>query len=105
MNASPQARKPAGGPPENGDHLIGAVEVCQLCCVQQQWLTERVQQGLIEVYGSQQEWSQWRFDAFGLRRVRRMIHLELHFDAAPELAALVVDLEQEVARLRGRLGR
>lgn len=32
-----------------------------------------------------------------------MASLEQDFDAVPELAALVVDLEQELARLRSKL--
>ena len=42
-------------------------------------------------------------DALLLQRVRRMVRLEREFDAVPELAALVTDLEDELRRLRGRL--
>ncbi|TSE18439.1 hypothetical protein Talka_02185 [Tepidimonas alkaliphilus] len=45
------------------------------------------------------------FDAAALRRVRRLAWLQRHFDADPELAALVVDLEEEIERLRARLRR
>jgi len=105
MTTNPNPHDPAdpGRPEPLADHLISALELCRLCCVPQQWLTERVQQGLIEVQG--EAWEQWRFDALGLRRARRMFHLELHFEAVPELAALVVDLEQEIARLRQRQNR
>ena len=47
----------------------------------------------------------WRFDAIALRRVRSMVRLERDFDAVPELAALVADLEEEVQRLRAQLRR
>ncbi len=40
-------------------------------------------------------------DAWLLARVRRLVWLEREFDAVPELAALVVDLEEELRRLRG----
>ena len=46
---------------------------------------------------------EWRFDARALRRVVRMAALERGFDAVPELAALVADLEDEIAMLRARL--
>jgi chaperone modulatory protein CbpM len=47
----------------------------------------------------------WRFDLVALRRVRRMARLERDFDAVPELAALVADLESEIAALRRQLER
>jgi chaperone modulatory protein CbpM len=47
----------------------------------------------------------WRFDAAALRRVRCMLRIERDFDAVPELAALVADLEDEIARLRAELRR
>ena len=47
----------------------------------------------------------WRFDAADLRRVQRIAGLERNFDAVPELAALVADLEEELAQLRALLRR
>ena len=40
-----------------------------------------------------------------LQRVRCMVRLERDFDAVPELAALVADLQDEIERLRARLRR
>jgi chaperone modulatory protein CbpM len=64
-------------------------------------VTERVRAGLIDVQAG--PLAAWRFDALVVRRVRSMRRIEHAFDAAPELAALVADLEDEVARLRRRL--
>jgi len=38
-------------------------------------------------------------------RARCMARLERDFDAVPELAALVADLQDEIGRLRARLRR
>lgn len=76
-------------------------ELCRAAGVAPDWVSARVQAGLIEVQGAQV--AAWRFDALVVRRVRAMRRIEHGFDAAPELAALVADLEDEVARLRRRL--
>jgi chaperone modulatory protein CbpM len=45
----------------------------------------------------------WRFTSIDLARARHLREIESVFDANAELAALVVDLSEEVARLRRRL--
>jgi chaperone modulatory protein CbpM len=80
-----------------------ALDVEQLsraCAVEPQWVLERVEAGLLEcivVAPSEQ-----RFASAALLRARRLRALERDFDANPELAALTVDLIEEVERLRGR---
>lgn len=73
-------------------------QLCRLAGVTESWLHERVMQGLLQAraLGAHDE---WRFDAVDLRRVQRIAGLERDFDAVPELAALVADLEEELARL------
>lgn len=86
------------------DGWIDADTLCRLAGVPFTWLHERVSQGLLGPVA----WAvheSWRFDAAALRRTRRLAALERDFDATPELAALVADLEDEVAALRARLGR
>lgn len=68
------------------------------------WVVERVRAGLVEVEGQDgSEPASWRFDALVVARLRSMRRTEVAFDAAPELAALVADLEDELARLRAQL--
>ena len=78
--------------------------LCRLAGVAEPWLRERVSLGLLSAQGTNPQGT-WRFDAAALRRARRMAGLERDFDAGPELAALVVDLEDELAALRARLRR
>lgn len=68
-------------------------ELAVVCAVSSEWVSERVAEGLLPV----------RFDTLAVRRVRRMIALERDFDAAPELAALMADLLEELDALRARL--
>jgi chaperone modulatory protein CbpM len=78
-------------------------ELSRVVAVSPDWLTERVRAGLIEAAGESP--AAWRFDALVVRRVRSMQHTERCFGAVPELAALVADLEDQIAQLRARLSR
>jgi chaperone modulatory protein CbpM len=76
-------------------------EVASAAAVSREWLLARIEEGLISTNGATE--TEWRFSAVALRRVRRMYAIERDFDAAPELAALVADLLEEVDELRARL--
>jgi len=69
--------------------------------VDPQWVVERVEAGLLG--GDTLTRVEWRFVSADLVRARRLAALERDFDANQELAAFVVDLIEEVRRLRGRL--
>ncbi|WP_332821741.1 chaperone modulator CbpM [Pseudomonas sp.] len=73
-------------------------ELAQACSVDTLWIVERVEAGLLCQVAQPQ-----RFSSAELLRARRMRAIERDFDANPELAALVVDLIEEVGRLKGRL--
>jgi chaperone modulatory protein CbpM len=47
----------------------------------------------------------WRFSGASLLRARRMRQLERDFDAAPELAALMADMLEEMDALRAQIQR
>ena len=76
-------------------------DLARACAVESQWVVERVEAGLL---GSAfVESVERRFVSADLARARRLAALERDFEANQELAALVVDLIEEVARLKGRL--
>jgi chaperone modulatory protein CbpM len=78
-------------------------QLAAACKVEAEWLTRHIDEGLFPnvecVSGI------WRFSGAALMRARRMRQLERDFDAAPELAALVADLLDEMDQLRARLNR
>ena len=75
-------------------------EFCRVGALSPDWVRSRLSTGLLQaVAGEAAEC----FDAAMLQRACRMAALERDFDAVPELAALVADLEAEISRLRARL--
>lgn len=77
-------------------------QLCRVAGAPAPWVRQRAAEGLLDPQplGPHDD---WRFDAAALRRVRCMLRIERDFDAVPELAALVADLEAEIARLRTEL--
>ena len=78
-------------------------QLCSVCALERDWLVVRVRDGLIPAEGESD--SEWRFTTSTLSRVRRMRDIERSYDAAPELAALVADMLEELDALRARLRR
>lgn len=76
-------------------------ELARACRCEPRWILERIESGVIEctaVSGGER-----RFASAALVRVRRLLSIEQTFDADAELAALTVDLIEEVESLRRRL--
>lgn len=93
------------------DVLIGSLieeswltieQLSSACRAEPQWLLHHLEEGLLPE--AQCVGGTWRFSSATLVRARRMRSLEQNFDAAPELAALVADLLEELDRLRAQLG-
>lgn len=79
-------------------------ELAQSCTVSREWIIEHVQAGVLLSQPAPAP-EQWTFGGSDVLRVRRLLGLEHNFDANPELAGLVVDLFDELERLRTRLRR
>ena len=91
--------------PTTGDLLVDddgltLEELASACSVTCEWIEQHVQGGLLS-YESRTS-STVLFTSAHLLRARRLADIERTFDANEELAALVVDLIEEVERLRGR---
>lgn len=80
------------------DDGVTADELASACCVSAEWIERHVRGGLLEVTGG----TTLRFTSVQLLRARRIADIERTFEANEELAALVVDLIEEIERLRGR---
>jgi chaperone modulatory protein CbpM len=87
---------------EQSDYLT-LEQLCSVCALERDWLVVRVREGLIPAEGNTD--TEWRFTTTTLSRVRRMREIERSYDAAPELAALVADMLEEMDALRARLKR
>ncbi len=84
------------------DAALTLDELAHACGVPLDWVCIRVEAGIIETAGGAP--ANWRFSSRDLWRARQLQALERDFDAPPELAALVIDLQEEIARLRSQLG-
>ena len=103
------------------ESALTADELARACSVQTEWVIDRVQAGLLVAISVTSVTSlssvnsvptaaataatapEMRFTSPELVRARRLLALERNFDANPELAALAVDLIEEVEHLRRRL--
>ena len=77
-------------------------EIARACTVEPEWVVQRVRTGIL-LGGTSAAPESWRFTSIDLVRARKLVQLERDFDANEELAALVVDLSEEVRRLRRAL--
>jgi chaperone modulatory protein CbpM len=77
-------------------------ELARACGVEPEWVLRHVQAGVLGGEASV-EITTLRFGSSDLGRARRLLGIERNFDANEDIAALVVDLADEVRRLRARL--
>ena len=79
------------------DELARAVDV------EPDWVVRHVRAGTLAGETSVVQITSWRFRSGDLVRARRLLRVERDFDANEDLAGLVVDLGDEIRRLRARL--
>lgn len=77
-------------------------ELAQAASVEPEWVVRHVRAGVL---GGEPglEVTRLRFGSSDLNRVRRLLSIERDFDANEQIAALVIDLSDEVRRLRTRI--
>ena len=83
------------------EQLLTGEELARACGVSEDWLHARLSAGLLVCCSGEGPTS--RFGSPQLERARRLLAVEQDFDANQELAALVVDLVEEVQALRAKL--
>jgi len=83
---------------------IGVDEVAGNCAVEFAWVVEYVRAGVL-LENAEGDPARWSFTSRDLIRARRLRDVTHQFDANPELAGLVVDMVEELDRLRVRLRR
>lgn len=94
----------------NDNHIIATImedswltmeQLARICNVDQHWLQQHLEAGLFPHASCLAE--TWRFSNHCILRAKRMYQLERDFDAVPELAALMADMQDEIAALRAQL--
>jgi chaperone modulatory protein CbpM len=83
------------------DSELSLADLCRACQLPAERVFELVDEGVIEPLGRQP--ARWRFRAVSIRRVRCVQRLERDLGVNVAGAALVLDLLDELERLRGRL--
>ncbi len=91
------------------DAALTIDELAQACSVERLWIQQHVEDGFLEctvalAMHDADRWPDWRFASRQLIRARKLVAFERDFDANPEIAALLVDLLEEIAELKRRLG-
>jgi len=86
------------------DVALTLEELARACDVEPDWVVRHVHAGVL---GSQPavnvQVTSLRFRSIDLLRARRLLSIERDFDANEDLAALVVDMADEIRRLRARM--
>ena len=77
-------------------------ELARACGVEREWVERHVQAGVLGDE-SAVEMTGVRFHSGDLVRALRLLRVEREFDADEYLAGLVVDMGEEIRRLRSRL--
>ena len=82
------------------DEHVTAEQLARLCGRQLQWVNELAQIGIIAVRNTQEPMQHWRLNGADLRRAREAERLQHEFDANLDAAALILDLQDEIRRLK-----
>jgi chaperone modulatory protein CbpM len=88
------------------DDSLDAASLAQACQRNLDWVQARVVDGVLTPSTGTRNpdaVASWRFAAACIVRARRVALLEHTYDADPQLAAMTVDLMEEVLELRRRL--
>ena len=88
------------------DGSLDAATLARACHRSLEWVQDRVVDGVLTPSTgtrSASTMASWRFAATCIVRARRVAQLEHTYDADPQLAAMTVDLLEEVLELRRRL--
>lgn len=95
--------RPVSGELLNSDTTYGLREVCRVCGLHAEDITEMVDEGVVDVSGTDVD--RWRFTGTSVVRIRTVLHLQrdLHVNLAG--AALALTLLDEIDRLRTKLAR
>ena len=85
------------------DNPIAARELAHACGADIDWVVQLVEVGIVEVKLPTAQPDQWQFYSSDLHRALEARRLERDFGVGLDAAALILDLENEVRRLKAVL--
>ena len=85
------------------DDALSAQELATSCNTELAWVVSLVEVGVVRTGNPEAPVEHWRFGSLDVRRARDASRLQRDFDANLDTAALILDLQDEVQRLRGML--
>lgn len=83
------------------ERYLSLEQLSNFCQVEPDWIIRHIDDGLLPA--TKQEDGDWRFSHYEMIRARRILSIERNFEAVPELAALVADMQEELDNLRRQL--
>ncbi len=87
---------------------IDAQALAHACGAGVEWVVQLVEVGIVEVHGpvpARARPEDWRFGGEALQWAMEARRLERDFEVGLDAAALIIDLQREVRRLKALLGR
>jgi chaperone modulatory protein CbpM len=81
-------------------HPIAASELAHACGAELDWVVQLVEVGIVETDAAEGPPQEWRFHSAALQCALEARRLERDFGVGLDAAALIIDLEREVRRLK-----
>lgn len=88
-----------------GAEAVSLDEACRCCAMSRAEAAALIAEGIAAPLAASDDPAQWRFDASTLARLRRARRLQRELELDIAAVALVLDLLEEITRLRARLPR
>lgn len=82
---------------------LGAAELAHACGADIDWVVQLVEVGIVEQAVPNERPDAWRFESSALRDALEARRLERDFGVGLDAAALILDLQREVRRLKASL--
>jgi chaperone modulatory protein CbpM len=82
---------------------LAAHELAHACGAELEWVVQLVEVGIVEAEDTGRPPQEWRFQSAALQCALEARRLERDFGVGLDAAALIIDLEREVRRLKALL--
>jgi len=84
-------------------HPLAVHELAHACGAEIEWVVQLVEVGIVEVSTPAERPDDWRFQSADLHQALAARRLERDFGVGLDAAALILELQQEVRRLKAML--